>query len=93
MLSSCVPASHLESRCAELKAVDLLPFLSDPWVRGLAEMMNYPGVLSKDPDGTWTKSAFVGRRRSTGTHRGLSGMEPVWYIAAGIRKRHTSLDL
>jgi len=87
MLSSCVPASHLESAGAELKAVDLLPFLSDPWVRGLAEIMNYPGVLSKDPD-VLDKIRIVGRTPIDGHAPGLSGMDLCAYIAAGIRSDH-----
>ena len=46
MLSSCVPASGLESSGAELTAVDLLPLLSDQWVLGLGEVMNCRGVLA-----------------------------------------------
>src|ERR1019366_2174821 len=50
MLSSCVPAAHLETSGAKLLAGDLLPFKHHPRVLGLAEMMNYPGVLNKDPE-------------------------------------------
>ncbi|MCZ6682918.1 MAG: amidohydrolase family protein, partial [Planctomycetota bacterium] len=50
MLSSCVPASPLESAGAELSAEDLEPFLANSWVLGLAEMMNYPGVISAADD-------------------------------------------
>ena len=50
MLSSCVPASSLETAGAELTAEDLEPFLANPWVLGLAEMMNYPGVIAAAPD-------------------------------------------
>ena len=48
-LSSCVPATHLETSGARLEAKDLLPFKTHPKVLGLAEMMNVPGVLNKDP--------------------------------------------
>lgn len=43
-LSSCVPASPLETAGASLTADDLRPLVDHPRVLGLAEMMNYPGV-------------------------------------------------
>jgi len=49
MLPSCVPASPLETSGAALYWYDLQPMLSSPWVLGLAEMMNYPGVIQGDP--------------------------------------------
>jgi adenine deaminase len=48
-LSSCVPATHLETSGARLDIEDLLPFRNHRKVIGLAEFMNYPGVLSTDP--------------------------------------------
>ena len=49
-LSSCVPATAFETSGAELKIGDLLPFRDNPHVIGLAEFMNFPGVLNADPD-------------------------------------------
>ena len=40
---------HLETSGARLEAEDLLPFKHHPKVLGLAEFMNVPGVLNKDP--------------------------------------------
>lgn len=87
MLSSCVPASRWESAGAELGAVDLLPFLSDPWVLGLAEMMNYPGVVSGDPD-VLAKLKVVGDRVIDGHAPGLTGSALQAYAAAGVRSDH-----
>ncbi len=90
MLSSCVPASHLESAGAELSAIDLHPFLSDRWVRGLAEMMNYHGVIQKDPE-VLDKIRIVGSARGgpiDGHCPGLTGRELCAYVAAGIRSDH-----
>jgi adenine deaminase len=95
MLSSCVPASHLESAGAELSAVDLHPFLSDRWVRGLAEMMNYPGVINKDPE-VLDKIRIVGTARGgpiDGHCPGLSGRDLCAYMAAGIRSDHEATTL
>ena len=87
MLSSCVPASHLESAGAELSAVDLFPFLSDQWVRGLAEMMNYPGVIAKDPE-VLDKIRIVGQTPIDGHCPGLTGRDLCAYMATGIRSDH-----
>jgi len=48
-LSSCVPATHLETAGADLPIEKLLPFRHHPKVIGLAEFMNFPGVIHKDP--------------------------------------------
>ncbi|MGR3323024.1 MAG: amidohydrolase family protein, partial [Pseudooceanicola sp.] len=48
-LSSCVPSSHMETSGAEIGAADLLPLADHPRVIGLAEFMNYPGVIFRDP--------------------------------------------
>jgi len=49
MLPSCVPATHLETSGAELEAKDLVGLLEHPRVLGLAEVMNFPGVISGLP--------------------------------------------
>lgn len=46
----------LEDSGAVLQAADLAPFMDDPHVASLGEMMNYPGVLHADPEVRWTKS-------------------------------------
>src|SRR3972149_5492342 len=50
MIPSCVPATHMETSGATLKAADLKPLLNEPWAIGLAEMMNFPGVIFRDPE-------------------------------------------
>ncbi len=92
MLSSSVPASHLESAGAELSAVDLHPFLSDRWVRGLGEVMNYPGVISKESD-VLDKIRIVGQTPIDGHAPGLSGRDLCAYVAAGIRSDHEATTL
>ncbi len=92
MLSSCVPASHLESAGAELDAIDLHPFLSDRWVRGLAEMMNYPGVIQKVPE-VLDKIRIVGDTPIDGHAPGLTGRDLCAYVAAGMRSDHEATTL
>ena len=48
MVSSCVPATGMATNGAVLHGYDLFPLKSDPWVLGLAEVMNYPGVIAGD---------------------------------------------
>lgn len=52
MMPSCVPATHMETSGAVLTAADVRDFLAryPDRILGLAEMMNYPGVLVGDPE-------------------------------------------
>jgi adenine deaminase len=87
MASSCVPASRFESAGAELGAEDLLPLLSDRWVLGLAEMMNYPGVVAGDED-CLQKIIGADGRPIDGHAPGLTGMDLCAYVASGIGSDH-----
>jgi adenine deaminase len=86
-LSSCVPATHLETSGARLEAKDLLPFKTHPKVLGLAEMMNVPGVLNKDPS-VMHKLAAFSDVQIDGHSPLLSSYDLNAYIAAGIRNCH-----
>ncbi|MRN44676.1 MULTISPECIES: adenine deaminase [unclassified Brucella] len=86
-LSSCVPATHMETSGAELLIDDLLPFADHPKVIGLAEFMNFPGVLAKDPECMAKLRAFQGRHID-GHAPLLRGLDLNGYIAAGIRTEH-----
>ncbi len=86
-LSSCVPSTPLETAGSELRAFDIFPFLREKWVVGLAEMMNYPGVLEADPD-VLDKLKIVSGKRIDGHAPGLSGQDLNAYIAAGVQSDH-----
>jgi len=86
-LSSCVPATHLETSGAALAASDLAPFMDHPKVIGLAEFMNFPGVLGLDP-GALEKIALFAGRHIDGHAPLLRGMALNGYLAAGIRTDH-----
>ena len=60
-LSSCVPATALETSGARLEADDLLALADHPKVLGLAEFMNFPGVLARDPSCLAKLAAFQTR--------------------------------
>ncbi len=86
-LSSCVPATHLETSGARLEAADLMQFAGHPKVLGLAEFMNFPGVLAGDPACLAKLAAFQGRRID-GHAPLLRGLDLNGYLAAGIRTDH-----
>lgn len=86
-LSSCVPATHLETAGADLPVERLLPFRSHPKVIGLAEFMNFPGVIHKDPVCLAKLAAFQDGHID-GHAPLLSGKDLNGYLAAGIRTDH-----
>ena len=86
-LSSCVPATHLETSGARLDAEDLLPFKHHPKVLGLAEFMNVPGVLNKDPVALAKLAAFSDVQID-GHSPLLSSYDLNAYIASGVRNCH-----
>jgi len=49
-LPSCVPATHMETSGASLDVVQLAKLIDHPGIVALAEMMDYRGVIFKDPD-------------------------------------------
>lgn len=92
-LSSCVPATHLETSGARLTAEDLRPFMDHPKVTGLAEFMNFPGVLNLDP-ACLDKLALFEGRYIDGHAPLLRGTDLNGYLSAGIRTDHetTTVD-
>ncbi len=88
-LSSCVPATDLETAGARIEAADLLPFMAHPKVLGLAEVMNFPGVVAGDAGMLAKLAAFPGRPLD-GHAPLLSGKPLSAYAAAGIRTDHES---
>ncbi len=86
-LSSCVPSTHMETSGATISATDLAPYLDHPKTIGLAEMMNYPGVIYRDPDVMEKLVLFEGRHID-GHCPQLGGKDLNAYIAGGIRTEH-----
>ncbi len=86
-LSSCVPSSHLETSGARLTAADLKTFMDHPKVIGLAEFMNFPGVLHLDPECLDKLALFQGGHID-GHAPLLRGKDLNGYLAAGIRTDH-----
>ena len=91
-LSSCVPATHLETSGARLTADDLTPLYAHPSVIGLAEMMNFPGVLHHDPEVLAKLVAFDGAHID-GHCPLVRGYDLNAYTSCGIRNCHESTQL
>jgi adenine deaminase len=90
MASSSIPASKFESPRRPLLAGDLESLLRRRRVLGLAEMMNFPGVINADPN------ELEKLELATGVHvdghaPGVLGRSLNAYVAAGIRSDHEAL--
>ena len=86
-LSSCVPSTDMETAGARIEAEDLRAVMGHPSGIGLAEVMNYPGVIHRDP------AALAKLRLFSGGHIDghcpqLTGRDLAAYVAAGIRTEH-----
>jgi adenine deaminase len=89
MAPSCVPATNLENSGAILNSADLEEILDLEQVLGVAEMMNFPGVLFQDDE--VLKKLALGKRRKVpvdGHAPGLTGKDLQAYICTGIQSDH-----
>lgn len=91
-LSSCVPATELETSGARLSAADLVVHRRHPKVIGLAEFMNVPGVLNKEAGVMEKLVAFQGQHID-GHAPLLSGRSLNAYLSCGIRNCHETTNL
>ncbi|MDQ4082584.1 MAG: amidohydrolase family protein, partial [Actinomycetota bacterium] len=92
MASSSVPASRFESPRRALSSGDLEGLLRRKRVIGLAEMMNFPGVVGGD-EVELAKLRLNGASHVDGHAPGLAGKALNAYSAAGIRSDHESITL
>ena len=92
MAPSCVPASEFESPRRPLAPGDLEALMRRSRVLGLAEMMNFPGVIAGDP-GELEKLALDGAEHVDGHAPGVLGKALQAYAAAGIRSDHEALTV
>ncbi len=86
-LSSCVPATAFETSGAELLVNDLLPYRDHPSVIGLAEFMNFPGVINTN-DEVLDKLLAFQDGHIDGHAPLLRGDDLNGYLAAKIRTDH-----
>ncbi len=87
MASSCVPATHMGTAGADLGANALRALLDHPRVLGLAEVMNFPGVIHGDPSVLEKLEAFRGRVVD-GHAPGVLGSDLNAYAAGGPSSDH-----
>jgi adenine deaminase len=92
MASSSVPASSFESPRRALNEGDLQGLLRRRRVLGLAEMMNFPGVIAGDQN-ELTKLGLTGATHVDGHAPGVVGKHLNAYAAAGIRSDHEALTV
>lgn len=94
MLSSCVPATHLENAGARLGVAEMRGLLKKYPGRfpGLGEMMNFPGVIHGDPE-VLAKLDLAGDMVVDGHAPGLSGKELNAYLLAGPASDHECISL
>jgi adenine deaminase len=86
-IPSCVPSTHMETSGATLLAADIEPLMGHSSGIGLAEFMNYPGVIHRDGDAMDKLKLYEGGHID-GHCPLLSGRDLNAYIAAGIRTEH-----
>ena len=89
MLLSCVPATPFETSGFDLNSYDLSLLIDKPWVLGIAEMMNFPGVLNLDKNVMAKLELAKSRgKRIDGHAPYLSGKDLCGYIASGVKSDH-----
>jgi adenine deaminase len=89
MASSCVPASDFESPRRALTTGDMESILRRSHALGVAEMMNFPGVIAGD-QAQLDKLQVRGATHIDGHAPGVRGRALDAYLAAGIRSDHES---
>jgi adenine deaminase len=84
---SCVPSTHMETTGASLEWYDLEPLQREEYVIGLAEVMNFPGVVAGEESVLNKIRSFRGTVKD-GHCPGLSGKNLIAYVNASIGSDH-----
>ena len=91
---SCVPATSFETSGATIDATQIAELMASDDIWYLAEVMNYPGVLAKDPEVMAKIAAAQAVGKPVDGHApGLRGEAAGRYIAAGISTDHECFTL
>ena len=89
MLPSCVPATPFETSGFDLNSYDLSLLIDKPWVLGIAEMMNFPGVLNLDKNVISKLELAKSMNKCIDGHAPyLHGKDLCAYIASGVKSDH-----
>ncbi len=93
-MPSCVPATPFETSGAILTGEDVERYMSEQFLNGLGEMMNYPGVIYCDEDvlkkieATHAQGKIIDGHAPSLTGKGLNA-----YLSAGISTDHECVDI
>lgn len=91
---SCVPATPFETAGAEISVDEIGLLLERPEIKYLSEMMNWPGVLQRDPEVmAKIEKAHEAGKPVDGHAPGLTGDKAKEYASAGISTDHESFTL
>ena len=91
---SCVPATRFDRSGATIAADGVAALLDRPAIGSLAEVMNYPGVVARDPEVLAKIAAATARSKPVDGHApGLRGAPLEAYVAAGITTDHECVTL
>jgi adenine deaminase len=91
---SCVPASPFETTGNKLELKEIEELLKNPKIGFLAELMNYPGVINKDPDVNAKINIAKNYSKPIDGHApGLSRDALKDYVSAGISTDHECFSL
>ncbi|MHA2321571.1 MAG: adenine deaminase [Candidatus Thorarchaeota archaeon] len=93
-LPSCVPSTDLETNGVALDFLDIRPLMTEPYVLGLGEVMNYQGVIYRDPSILEKiRVALSMGKRIDGHAPELEGLDLNAYAAARITSEHECIDI
>ncbi|MFX1483652.1 MAG: adenine deaminase [Promethearchaeota archaeon] len=94
MLPSCVPSTDLETNGVALDFLDIKPLMTEHYVLGLAEAMNYPGVIYRDPDLLEKIQVALRMGKMIDGHAPeLKGLDLNAYAAARISSDHECISI
>ena len=94
MLPSCVPATEFETSGFDLASYDLSLLIHVPEVLGIAEMMNFPGVLNCQKDVmAKLKLGHDKNKKIDGHAPNLSGKDLCAYVASGVMSDHECTNI
>ncbi len=89
---SCVPSTAMETTGASLEWYDLQPLQQEEYVVGLAEVMNFPGVVAGE-ESVLNKIRSFQHMVKDGHCPGLSGRDLIAYVNADIGSDHESTTI
>lgn len=91
---SCVPATSFESAGAVLNSDSIAELVNWPEIKYLSEVMNYPGVIHRDPDLIKKIQIALDNNLPVDGHApGVTGSDLKQYVNAGISTDHECVTL